>query len=223
MAHLHLPRVLITDDEAIVRKYLSEVIKQAGMESVEAADGDSALLALRQSSIDLVLLDVRMPGRDGFTVLHQIRLQHQNLPVILMTGEGNVADAVKAIKCGAADYLTKPLHLLELLEKLRSMKLDDPGKRDLLDHEHDPFVEPRTSFHCPNCQSESLVPSQRVGWEPLALLLLLRPYRCLVCYHRSWHISIAATLISLVGRPINYLLFNYRWGKDRSTETSITR
>src|ERR1019366_5660308 len=97
MAHLHQPRVLITDDEGSVRQYLSTVIRQSGMEAVEAPDGDAALLVLGKTSIDLLLLDVCMPGLDGFSVLREVRRRNKHLPVILLTGAGSVADAVKAM------------------------------------------------------------------------------------------------------------------------------
>jgi DNA-binding NtrC family response regulator len=105
-------RVLIVDDEAGVRFTLTEVVEDLGHDVVAVADGPAALAAARDS--DLVLTDLSMPGMDGFELLARLRAERPKLPVILLTARGSERAAVRAMKEGADDYLTKPFDLDEL-------------------------------------------------------------------------------------------------------------
>ena len=102
-------RALIVDDDADVCHILSRLLKQEGLESLEAANGRDALGVMRRESLDLVLLDVRLPGMDGQEVLKQVKEFNGSTPIIMISGFGNIDSAVKAVKNGAYDYLTKPL------------------------------------------------------------------------------------------------------------------
>src|SRR5262245_1588431 len=84
-----------------------------------AADGESALTAVREQPPDLVLLDIAMPGRDGIAILEEMRQAWPRLPVIMMSGHGNIETAVRATQLGAFDFIEKPLSAEKLLLTLR--------------------------------------------------------------------------------------------------------
>jgi DNA-binding response OmpR family regulator len=101
--------VLIVDDEPSVRLVFRTTLEAAGYEVAEAADGESALGALRDGPVDLVFLDLRMPGMDGLEVLRHVRDAGDDTPVVIVTAHGDVPNAVEAMKLGAIDFLAKPL------------------------------------------------------------------------------------------------------------------
>jgi two-component system, NtrC family, response regulator AtoC len=108
-------RILIVDDEPHLPHQMGKFLKKHGYEVYCAADGEAGLQELQKRSIDLVLLDLRLPKINGLEVLTQIRHTEQELPVIIITAFGDVKDAVTAMKLGAADYLLKGFDLEELL------------------------------------------------------------------------------------------------------------
>ncbi len=108
-----MARILIIDDEPSVRDALRMVFK-ADHETVSAADGPAALAQLADGPVDLVLLDVVLPGMDGLEVLRAIRAAYPALPVVMLTATRTVRTAVDAIRLGAVDYLTKPFDVDEL-------------------------------------------------------------------------------------------------------------
>ncbi len=101
-------RVLIIDDEAAVRKAFGQLLADGGLNSAEAEGGSAALTLLQREEFDLALLDFSMPGLDGLAVLREIRQLDPELPVVMITGYGEVSLVVEAIKAGAYDYLLKP-------------------------------------------------------------------------------------------------------------------
>ncbi len=111
----HEATVLIIDDEPIVRQAFADCLTDAGYRVLEAADGADGLDKLRASPPDLILCDLRMPGLDGLDVLARAREQDPDLPVIVVSGAGSMADAVEALKRGAWDYVTKPVLDISLL------------------------------------------------------------------------------------------------------------
>jgi two-component system response regulator AtoC len=113
-----MPRALIVDDEPGVRESLRMILKGT-CESEGAADGPAALARLADDPVDLVLLDLVMPGMDGLEVLRRLRAGHPGLPVVMLTATRTVRTAVEAMKLGAADYLTKPFDVDELLLVVR--------------------------------------------------------------------------------------------------------
>ncbi|HEX7513910.1 MAG TPA: sigma-54 dependent transcriptional regulator, partial [Candidatus Methylomirabilis sp.] len=108
-------RILVVDDEESVRWALSKALERAGYRVDLAADGPTGLAAAQDTGVDLVLLDVRLPGRDGLAVLREIRKRRPELPVIMMTAYGTLQVAVEAMKHGAYDYIGKPFDVDEVL------------------------------------------------------------------------------------------------------------
>lgn len=107
-------RVLIVDDEKNMRWVLNQALSADGFETVEAEDGEAAFALIAEQEPDLMVLDHRMPGRDGMEVLRTVRAKDMSFPVIMLTAHGNVTTAVEAMKAGATEYLTKPFDLEEL-------------------------------------------------------------------------------------------------------------
>jgi two-component system nitrogen regulation response regulator NtrX len=109
-------KLLIVDDEESIRRSLAGILSDEGFEVATAEDGEAALEQLASGErVDLVLLDIAMPGRDGMEILGELSLTRPDLPVIMMTGHGTVETAVRATKLGAFDFIEKPLSLDKLL------------------------------------------------------------------------------------------------------------
>ncbi len=106
-----MPRVLIADDDETMRLMLGETLRQAGFDVGVAADGDEALALLKQQTPDLVLLDVDMPGIDGFELCRRIRLVNDatRLPILMVTGSDDVESINRAYESGATDFIAKPI------------------------------------------------------------------------------------------------------------------
>lgn len=107
--------ILLVDDDASVRSTISAVLGDEGFEVLTAEDGLEGLKRLDEALPDLVLLDVWMPEIDGIEVLSRIRAKHETLPVIVISGHGNVETAVRATRLGAADFIEKPFSIDGLL------------------------------------------------------------------------------------------------------------
>jgi DNA-binding NtrC family response regulator len=114
-----MSKILIFDDEADVRAVVGGILSDEGFSVVSERDGIRAIEALKKHDPDAVLLDLRMPGVDGIAVLEQIVSEDQNLPVIIMTGYGDVPTAVDAIKKGAYDFILKPPDYEKLMITLK--------------------------------------------------------------------------------------------------------
>jgi signal transduction histidine kinase len=112
-------RILIVDDESGFRETLARRLEKRGAVVNQAAGGKEALGSLAQEPVDVVLLDVRMPGMDGLSVLGNIRQEHPDTEVILITGNVSTQEGVAGIKAGAFDYLTKPIEIEHLIGKIR--------------------------------------------------------------------------------------------------------
>jgi len=126
-----MSRILIADDELGIRKALAGLLSDEGYETAVAADGESALAAVREHPPDLVLLDIAMPGRDGIGVLEEMRQAWPRLPVVMMSGHGTIETAVRATQLGAFDFIEKPLGAEKLLLTLRNAL-----ERASLEHEN---------------------------------------------------------------------------------------
>jgi len=110
-----MEKILIIDDNRLILKYLKESISKMGYESIEAESGEAGLEMLETEKPNLVITDFQMPGgMDGLEVLTRIRQSNTTLPVILLTGFGDVVLTIKSIQLGAFDYLEKPVDLIKL-------------------------------------------------------------------------------------------------------------
>jgi len=115
-------RVLVVDDEPAQRELVGGFLRKQGFEVAEAPDGRTALERFRKEPFDLLLTDQRMPGLSGLELLEAARAVTPAVSMIIMTAYGTIETAVAAIKGGAADYLTKPLNLDELLHRIAQVR-----------------------------------------------------------------------------------------------------
>ncbi len=112
--------ILVVDDEERVRDSVRVILTDEGFAVIEAPDGENALAKAVTDNPDVILLDIWMPGIDGLEVLQSIKQQDESLPVIIMSGHGDIETAVKATKLGAFDFLEKPLSIDRLILVIRN-------------------------------------------------------------------------------------------------------
>ena len=115
------PLILIAEDEPAIRDGLCDALESEGYRVVSAANGPDAVKAFREHAPDLLLLDIMMPGRNGYEVCRDIRRENRRLPILMLTAKGEEIDKVLGLELGADDYLTKPFGLRELLARVRSL------------------------------------------------------------------------------------------------------
>lgn len=114
------PRILVVEDEEALAVGLHHALTREGYEVELVRDGAAAQQALRDSSHDLVLLDVMLPRKSGFEVLAQLRREGRSVPVVMLTSKNEEIDKVHGLDLGADDYMTKPFSLAELLARVRA-------------------------------------------------------------------------------------------------------
>jgi two-component system phosphate regulon response regulator OmpR len=112
--------ILVVDDDRRVRSMLRRYLCEEGFIVTEAESGAAMRSAFEAGTVDLVLLDLIMPGEDGFTLARYIR-QCGPTPIIMLTGKGDVIDRVAGLEAGADDYIPKPFHLREVLARIRTV------------------------------------------------------------------------------------------------------
>lgn len=113
------PNLLLVEDDVRLSRSIAEQLRGAGIECLQVYDGEMALRAIGQRKWDLVLLDLNLPGKDGFHVCEQLRRTDRNVPVIVITAFSDIDDKMNAFALGADDYLVKPVHFKELLAKVK--------------------------------------------------------------------------------------------------------
>ena len=114
-----MSKILIIDDEAPIRRTLREILEYEKYKVEDAADGIVGLEMIKNENFDLILCDIKMPGKDGMEVLEEA-MKITETPIVMISGHGNIETAVEAIKMGAFDYISKPLDLNRLLITLRN-------------------------------------------------------------------------------------------------------
>ncbi|TMR27174.1 response regulator transcription factor [Actinomadura geliboluensis] len=114
-----MSRILIAEDEPRITSFLEKGLGAAGFGTAVAADGVAAYEQARCGAYDLMILDIGLPLRDGFTVLRRLREERVGLPVIILTARDGVADTVAGLEGGADDYIAKPFAFEELLARVR--------------------------------------------------------------------------------------------------------
>ena len=113
-------RLLVIDDEANLRHTVSYALRQEGYEVLTAPDGDEGLAVFRQAAPDLVILDVMLPGQDGFEVCRRLR-RESDVPVVMLTARDTELDKIVGLEIGADDYLAKPFSMRELIARVRAL------------------------------------------------------------------------------------------------------
>jgi DNA-binding NtrC family response regulator len=151
MADTRPARIMLVDDEAIVLRTIGGYLRHAGHQVEEASDGESGLKRLLAEEFDLALVDIRMPRLDGLSVLKRLHETKPYLAVVIITGHGDMETAIHALRFGVADFLTKPIKLIELdsvVEKsvrLTSLRRDKRKKKEAIGG-----IQPLEGLRCRN-------------------------------------------------------------------------
>ncbi len=114
-------RILVVEDDEAIRSAIVAALSFEGFESIECDRGDEGARLAVELEIDLALLDVMMPGMDGFDVLERVRESRPELPVIMLTARGEEPDRVRGLKLGADDYVVKPFSKAELMARVEAV------------------------------------------------------------------------------------------------------
>jgi DNA-binding response OmpR family regulator len=114
-------RIVVVEDEPAIRRGLVDLLRASGYDVAEAADGARGLEEAARPGVDLVLLDLLLPRRDGLDVLAELRRSRPTLPVIILTARGSEDDRVRGLKMGADDYVVKPFSARELLARVEAL------------------------------------------------------------------------------------------------------
>ncbi len=133
-------QVLLVDDERHFREILAKRLVQRGITTLEASGGEDALKLLEKNAIDVIVLDVKMPGMNGIETLRLVKEKYPSIEVIMLTGHASTRDGVDGIKSGAFDYLTKPVEFEQLLRKIRQaehkIRRSEAAKKEAEFREH---------------------------------------------------------------------------------------
>jgi DNA-binding response OmpR family regulator len=121
-------RILVIEDDSAIRRGLVDALRFAGYEVMEAGRGDEGLALALRASLDLMLLDLILPGRAGFEILEATRRAQPTLPIIILTARGEESDRVKGLRLGADDYVVKPFSVRELLARVEAVLRRSPER-----------------------------------------------------------------------------------------------
>lgn len=177
-------RILIVDDEPAIRDGLERLLRRRSYQTRTACDGSSALLECISFRPDLILLDVMMPGRDGFDICREIKSNADTrlIPVVLITGLSEKSDRIRGIEAGADDFLSKPIDVSELDARVRSL-LRLKAFTDELEHAESVLFtlalsiesrDPYTHGHCTRLAEFSSRLGERIGLRADDIIALRR-------------------------------------------------
>jgi DNA-binding response OmpR family regulator len=121
-------RIVVVEDEPAIRRGVADALRASGYQVAEAADGDRGLEVASGPGVDLVLLDLLLPRRDGLAVLAELRKARPTVPVIILTARGTEDDRVRGLKMGADDYVVKPFSARELLARVEAVLRRSQGR-----------------------------------------------------------------------------------------------
>jgi len=121
-------RALVVEDDSAIRRGVCDMLRFHGFEVQEAADGNEGLEQAQSAEVDIVLLDLILPGKLGLEILEQVRNARPTLPIIIMTAKGEEADRIKGLKLGADDYVVKPFSIKELIARIEAVLRRSPER-----------------------------------------------------------------------------------------------
>lgn len=121
-------RVLVVEDDSAIRQGIVDALKFAGYDVLQAGNGNDGLAQGLRATIDLLMLDLILPGPSGFDILKAVREARPTLPVIILTARGEEADRVQGLRLGADDYVVKPFSVRELLARVEAVLRRSPER-----------------------------------------------------------------------------------------------
>ncbi|HUA64148.1 MAG TPA: response regulator, partial [Verrucomicrobiae bacterium] len=116
-----MTRILVVEDEPAIALGLEDDLKMEGYEVEVAGDGSTAVRRAQESAFDLILLDVMLPGKDGFEVCRELRHAHLHTPILMLTAKTQESEKVMGLELGADDYVTKPFGTRELRARVKAL------------------------------------------------------------------------------------------------------
>lgn len=116
-----MARIVVADDDAHIRELIGVYLQNEGFEVKEAGDGEAALKAVQTTQADLVILDIMMPGMDGWELCSKLRAEYPDLPLLMISAKGEPAHKVRGFRLGTDDYMTKPFDALELVMRVKAL------------------------------------------------------------------------------------------------------
>ena len=142
-------KILLVDDEAVFVRNMSKLLNARGYEVTTAASGNEAIEVLERQSVDVIVLDLKMPGMDGLATLKAIRGSDLFSETLILTGHGSIDSALEAVKLGAYDYLTKPCEIDDLVEKIEGAwkKKDFAVQQNMMDNIQKVVESPKSVFN----------------------------------------------------------------------------
>jgi DNA-binding response OmpR family regulator len=200
-------RVLLVEDDERLGELIAEYLRRNGLDTRWERRGDSALEALAQASPDLIVLDLMLPGIDGFEVLRSVRSRGSTLPILVLTARDEDFDRVLGLELGADDFIPKPVQPRVLLAHIRAM-LRRAGMRERPAGEGDPVVFGRLEI-------DVAAREVRLAGKPVDLTTAEFDVLCLLARHAGKVLSRAEILQQL--RSLDYD------GSDRSVDCRIYR
>jgi len=155
-----MSRILIAEDEPRIAAFLEKGLRSRGFTTVVATDGDEVILMAMSNSFDLLLLDLGLPVKDGWTVLEELRSQGSQLPIIILTARDDANAKVAGLEGGADDYVTKPFNFKELLARvklrLRPSQIPRVHERQLPEPTEKPLPRPKGRTYRDKSETEKV-------------------------------------------------------------------
>ena len=141
-------KILLVDDEEVFVRNMGKLLTARGYKVTTALSGDAAIRALEEQLVDVVVLDLKMPGMDGLTTLKEMQKLDLFTQVLMLTGHGSIDSALEAMRLGAYDYLTKPCEVDELVSKIEGAweKKDGAEQKDMMDKIQKVVESPKSVF-----------------------------------------------------------------------------
>ena len=185
-------KILVVDDERRIVENIARCLKREGFQVAGAYDGDEAVAAFEQDGFDLVLLDISMPGMDGYEVMEHLLAMDPDAMIIIMTGFASVESAVRALKLGAWDYLKKPFEYADLVKTVKN----GACQRSLI-MDKKAFA---TRLEASERQYEYMVNNSP------DLIFTLDPAGCFTFVNRQFEVVLGFAMDKLIGRHFSEIL-----------------
>ena len=166
-------RLLVVEDDPNLGQVLSEYLNIKGFETRLCENGEEGMEAYRSQQFDMIVLDVMMPKKDGFTLAREIRILDKEIPMIFLTAKSMKEDAIKGLKIGADDYVTKPFSMEELLLRIQAVLRRSVNNENSLDSEQTTFSIGMFSFDSEMQTLSSSTDSVKLTTKESHLLKLL--------------------------------------------------
>ena len=164
---MHRPRVLVADDDPIVVKFVSAILRKEGCDILTATDGAAALEAVERELPDLVILDIVMPKIDGLEVCRRLR-EWAQIPIIMLSVHGEISDRVRCLNLGADDFVTKPFAVDELIARVKSVL----RRAKMPDEVHEPSSFTRGDIEIDLLRRRVAVAGKEIRLTPTEYMLL---------------------------------------------------